>query len=222
MHITLTIMSVQLPVKENMLFNACEIRGATGVLAPLNGARGTATDIIEDDEGLFRYAVRFDQQQPTQYLTHVVRTVTSPEGLDIVPCGLVFKCAPSRPNPDQCLVCAKPSRFDFPDLNDSEAPMLHYCSPACRACHKHRLKRERNALKRQTENSMVSMFQELGVALTVTTVVFCCSACGKVPTGTEKLLNCGACKQVRYCDSTCQKKHWKAGHKSECCKLQNS
>ena len=222
MHITLTIMSVQLPVKENMLFHSCEIRGATGLLAPLNGARGTATDITKDDKGLFRYAVRFDQQQPTEDLTHVVRTVTSPEGLDIVPCGLVFKRATPPPNPGQCLVCAKPSRFKFDDLNDSEAPKLNYCSPACRACHKHRLKKEGCALTDQALHSLEHTFEELGVALTVTTAVFCCSACGRLPTGTEKLLYCGACKQVRYCDSTCQKKHWKAGHKSECCKLQNS
>lgn len=222
MNITLTIMSVQLPVKENMLFNSCEIKCDTGVLAPLNGARGTATDIVKDDKGLFRYALRFDQQQPTSYLTHVVRTVTSPEGLDIVPCGLVFKCEPSPPNPGQCLVCAKPSRFKYDDLNDSKAPKLNYCSPDCRLDHEHRLKKEGRALADQALHSLESVFEELGVALTVTTAVFCCSACGKVPTGTEKLLNCGACKQVRYCDRTCQKNHWKAGHKSECCKLQNS
>jgi hypothetical protein len=217
-------MSVQLPVKKKMLFNACEIRGGTGVWAPLNGARGTATDIIKDDQGLFCYKVRFDKQQHTEHLTHAVSVgaVTSPESLHIVPCGLVFKCAPSRPNPDQCLVCAKPSRFKYDDLKDSEAPKLNYCSPACRLDHKHRLKWERDVFGDQAFQSLVSAFEEEGVALTVTTVVFCCSACGKVPTGTEKLLNCGACKQVRYCDSTCQKKHWKAGHKSECCKLQNS
>ena len=215
-------MSVQLPVKKNMLFNACEIRGATGVLAPLNGARGTATDIITDDEGLLRYAVRFDQQQPTQYLTHVVRTVTSPEGLNIVPCGHVFKCAPSPPNPKQCLVCAKPSRFKYDDLKDSEAPQLNYCSPACRLDHKDRLKWERDVFADQAFHSLESAFEEEGVPLTVTTVVFCCSACGKVPTGTEKLFSCGDCRQVRYCDRTCQKLDWRAGHNSKCRELRNS
>ena len=222
MYITLTIMSVQLPVKKNMLFNSCEIRGATGALAPLNGARGTATDITKDDEGLFRYAVRFDQQQPTEYLTHVVRAVTSPEGLDIVPCGLVFKCEGPTPDASKCLVCAKPSRFEFPDLKDREAPALPYCSPACRAGHKHRLEKEGHALADQAYHSLESTFEELGVPLTVTTAVFCCSACGKVPTGTEKLLNCGACKQVRYCDRTCQLNDWRAGHKSKCRELRDS
>lgn len=27
---------------------------------------------------------------------------------------------------------------------------------------------------------------------------------------------CANCKQVRYCSPTCQKEHWKAGHKAKC------
>ena len=206
-------MSVQLPVKENMLFNACEIRGGTGVWAPLNGARGTATDIRKDDQGLLRYAVRFDQQQPTEHLTLAVRAVTSPEGLYLVPCGLVFGCAAPPPNPGQCLVCAKPCE---------EATASRFCSPACRTDHKFRLKKEGCALADQAYHSLTSTLEELGVALTVTTATFCCSACGKVPAGTDKLLTCGACKQARYCDRACQLKHWHAGHKRECRQLQQS
>lgn len=32
---------------------------------------------------------------------------------------------------------------------------------------------------------------------------------------TTKFLTCGGCRQARYCDRICQKKHWKA-HKQEC------
>lgn len=27
---------------------------------------------------------------------------------------------------------------------------------------------------------------------------------------------CGGCKSINYCDATCQKRHWKLGHKSKC------
>jgi hypothetical protein len=217
-------MSVQLPVKKKMLFNACEIRDATDAWAPLNGARGMVTDIIKDDQGLFCYKVRFDKQQHTEHLTHAVSVgvVTSPEGLHIVPCGLVFRCASSTPNPGQCLVCAKPSKFKYDDFKDSEAPKLNYCNPACLSDHKQRLKWERDVFGDQAFQSLVSVFEDEGVALTVTTVVFCCSACGKVPTGTEKLRTCGTCRQVRYCDRNCQKLDWSAGHKSKCKELRDS
>lgn len=29
--------------------------------------------------------------------------------------------------------------------------------------------------------------------------------------------SCSLCRKVRYCSSTCQKKHWKAGHRMSCC-----
>ncbi len=133
-------MSVQLPIKQNMLFKTCEIRGTTCALTPLNGARGTVTNITKDDCGLSRYVVRFDSQQPSAWLTQAVADVTSPQGQYIVPCGLV--CEPP-PDSRQCLVYTKSSRFKYHDLNDTEASVLHYCSPDCRTDHKHRHKKER-------------------------------------------------------------------------------
>lgn len=39
--------------------------------------------------------------------------------------------------------------------------------------------------------------------------------CGKrLPA--EEALKCGACKRAYYCNSECQRSHWKMGHKSEC------
>jgi hypothetical protein len=206
-----------------MLFKACEITCGTGVLAQLNGARGTVTDIIEV-KVLFRYAVLFSKVQPTAYLTQAVKDVTrnSPDGLYTVPCGFVCECEGPTLDASKCLVCTNASRFDYSDLNDKKAPALHYCSPACRADHKQRHHRESDALANQALHSLEDMFQELDVPLTVTTVVFCCSACGKVPTGTEKLFNCGDCRQVRYCDRTCQKLDWWSGHNSKCRELRNS
>uniref|UniRef100_A0A7S3K6X9 MYND-type domain-containing protein n=1 Tax=Aureoumbra lagunensis TaxID=44058 RepID=A0A7S3K6X9_9STRA len=39
-----------------------------------------------------------------------------------------------------------------------------------------------------------------------------CAWCGKRPAKKT----CARCKKVAFCDSTCQKNHWKAGHKNEC------
>jgi len=47
---------------------------------------------------------------------------------------------------------------------------------------------------------------------------FKCGMCGKRGT---KMRCCAACGQVRYCDRTCQKKHWKA-HKVACAKRQQA
>jgi len=33
---------------------------------------------------------------------------------------------------------------------------------------------------------------------------------------TVELKKCSACKVAAYCNVTCQKKHWAAGHKKEC------
>ena len=45
-----------------------------------------------------------------------------------------------------------------------------------------------------------------------------CSLCGKPPAKDKKLLVCGRCKEVKYCNSGCQKAHWAAGHKAVCAK----
>jgi hypothetical protein len=47
---------------------------------------------------------------------------------------------------------------------------------------------------------------------------FKCGMCGKRGT---KMRCCAACGQVRYCDRTCQKKHWKT-HKVACAKRQEA
>ena len=44
-----------------------------------------------------------------------------------------------------------------------------------------------------------------------------CGHCRKE--GDKNLLECSGCKKVLYCSPICQKQHWKAGHKGECCKL---
>ena len=44
-----------------------------------------------------------------------------------------------------------------------------------------------------------------------------CANCGKGPSG-QGLLRCTRCKLLQYCSKTCQKAHWKKGHKKDCCK----
>jgi hypothetical protein len=41
-----------------------------------------------------------------------------------------------------------------------------------------------------------------------------CASCGVVQTG--KVLRCSGCRMTSYCNSTCQKKHWKKAHRKEC------
>ena len=43
-----------------------------------------------------------------------------------------------------------------------------------------------------------------------------CAYCGSVPATNKKLLTCGRCKSARYCNASCQKAHWGAGHKAAC------
>ena len=43
-----------------------------------------------------------------------------------------------------------------------------------------------------------------------------CAYCGSVPAKNKKLLTCGRCKSARYCNASCQKAHWGAGHKTAC------
>ena len=44
-----------------------------------------------------------------------------------------------------------------------------------------------------------------------------CAHCGKAagPAG-EKLVQCTACRQVRYCGKPCQTAHWRAAHQAQC------
>ncbi|KAG8707024.1 hypothetical protein FRC09_002071 [Ceratobasidium sp. 395] len=44
-------------------------------------------------------------------------------------------------------------------------------------------------------------------------LMYRCSLCGNPSASLKK---CGRCKQARYCDDTCQRKHWKKGHKTVC------
>jgi TPR repeat protein len=49
-----------------------------------------------------------------------------------------------------------------------------------------------------------------------------CSACGKPKSKNQKLRKCSGCHVVQYCNTECQKKHWKigiGGHKKKCKKL---
>mmetsp|Transcript_27312 Transcript_27312/g.30417 ORF Transcript_27312/g.30417 Transcript_27312/m.30417 type:complete len:85 (-) Transcript_27312:351-605(-) len=47
---------------------------------------------------------------------------------------------------------------------------------------------------------------------------YSCATCGKQPsTGDKKLLRCSKCKLERYCNTDCQKEHWKF-HKHFCAK----
>ena len=43
-----------------------------------------------------------------------------------------------------------------------------------------------------------------------------CAHCGSLPAANKKLLVCGRCKVAKYCNATCQKAHWAAGHKGAC------
>jgi len=52
------------------------------------------------------------------------------------------------------------------------------------------------------------------------TALLCCS-CGKGARNSKhSLMVCGKCRNAQYCDSVCQKQHWKhGGHKQSCKKL---
>jgi TPR repeat protein len=55
---------------------------------------------------------------------------------------------------------------------------------------------------------------------TTTTLSSRCSACGKPKSKYQKLRKCSGCHAVQYCNTECQKKHWKiGGHKKEFKKL---
>jgi hypothetical protein len=43
-----------------------------------------------------------------------------------------------------------------------------------------------------------------------------CSQCGIQGAAGSTMKRCGQCRVPRYCGAACQKKHWKAGHKTEC------
>ena len=48
-------------------------------------------------------------------------------------------------------------------------------------------------------------------------MLFCSSPdCRKLKDDLEKFRYCGACKLARYCSESCQKTHWKHGHKIAC------
>ncbi|KAJ1305832.1 hypothetical protein OPQ81_010558 [Rhizoctonia solani] len=44
-------------------------------------------------------------------------------------------------------------------------------------------------------------------------LVYRCSLCGNP---SASLRRCGRCRSARYCDGSCQRKHWKKGHKLTC------
>ena len=46
-----------------------------------------------------------------------------------------------------------------------------------------------------------------------------CAGCGYILLSNDKktkLLSCGGCKRMHYCDKRCQKAHWKGEHRAEC------
>ena len=43
-----------------------------------------------------------------------------------------------------------------------------------------------------------------------------CDSCGRLSAAGAKLMICARCKGARYCNATCQKAHWTAGHKLKC------
>ena len=47
-----------------------------------------------------------------------------------------------------------------------------------------------------------------------------CAECfsAAAPVGSS-FAKCGGCSSVKYCNRTCQQKHWKRGHKSHCPEL---
>lgn len=48
-------------------------------------------------------------------------------------------------------------------------------------------------------------------------LLFCSSPdCRKLKDDLERFRYCGACKLARYCSESCQKSHWKLGHKTAC------
>lgn len=43
-----------------------------------------------------------------------------------------------------------------------------------------------------------------------------CAQCGAVPGNGVRLSRCARCELVRYCSASCQREHWKGGHKAVC------
>ncbi|KAE9401239.1 hypothetical protein BT96DRAFT_974905 [Gymnopus androsaceus JB14] len=43
-----------------------------------------------------------------------------------------------------------------------------------------------------------------------------CGHCGKHKDAGVKLQTCSLCRSINYCDATCQRDHWKSGHKTDC------
>ena len=52
--------------------------------------------------------------------------------------------------------------------------------------------------------------QPVGVYNLTRTCAFCATV------SLKKLRKCSGCRCVRYCNESCAKSHWRAGHKSEC------
>ena len=79
-----------------MFFKRFELKVITGVMAPMNGARDTVTDICRDENfSQFRFGVRFDEYHHTPYLTLNVAQVLVPtrsEQMYTTPYDLVFVC----------------------------------------------------------------------------------------------------------------------------------
>ena len=48
----------------------------------------------------------------------------------------------------------------------------------------------------------------------------CCAACGTAKTTRRPFKLCSQCHTTHYCNRECQMKHWKAGHKRDCKRLQ--
>lgn len=71
----------------------------------------------------------------------------------------------------------------------------------------------------QKWNPKVKLKEDLEQGKSDVEYLFCSSpSCRKQCTYTDHFQYCGACRLTRYCSQTCQKEHWKSGHKLKCLK----
>ncbi|KAJ8314997.1 hypothetical protein KUTeg_007147 [Tegillarca granosa] len=71
----------------------------------------------------------------------------------------------------------------------------------------------------QNWNAKVKLKEDLELGENDIEYLFCSSpSCRKQCTDLDHFRYCGACRLARYCSQTCQKEHWKNGHKLKCLK----
>merc|ERR1740123_2302464 len=103
-------------------------------------------------------------------------------------------------------------RFDRLD----PANLLHAAYEACLWDPKDTLTRREVLLTLAGEMRIGKEIQGNLNALCAESSSLVCAQCCIAPTAPQKLFQCDACRRACYCSRSCQRKHWKAGHREAC------